>query len=308
MKIYDCFTFFNEFDVLDIRFNELASVVDYFVLVEATKTFRGDQKPLYFAENKDRYAAFSDRIIHIIVNDMPVPVKDNRWPLEKYQRQAIAKGLTKCALNDVILISDADEIPSAEVVKDICLKISKNSIIFDLKENISSFLISLHNIFKVSLIQRVMKKVIKLILPKYRIIKCLHKHYEYFLNGYVNDHVEGTTIIRFSALQRLFNSDTDAARWLRNIPYIPISNGWHFSYLGSAETIAQKIHSFSHNEYDKPQYTNLQHIETMIEQGDNIFGKTGTAHKIKYVEINKSWPAYILKESARFVHLIKHIK
>ena len=59
--IYDCFTFFNEFDLLEIRLNELDSVVDKFVLVEATKTFSGLDKPLYFNENKNKFNKFEGR-------------------------------------------------------------------------------------------------------------------------------------------------------------------------------------------------------------------------------------------------------
>lgn len=52
--IYDCFTFFNELNLLEIRLNILNDVVDKFVLVEATKTFSGKDKPLYYEQNKKK--------------------------------------------------------------------------------------------------------------------------------------------------------------------------------------------------------------------------------------------------------------
>ena len=55
MEVYDCFIFYNELDLLEIRLKTLDSVVDHFVLVEATKTHRGKDKPLYFEENKERF-------------------------------------------------------------------------------------------------------------------------------------------------------------------------------------------------------------------------------------------------------------
>ena len=61
MKVYDCFTFFNELDLLEIRLNELNDVVDYFVLVEATTTYSGKPKELYFQKNKDRYKKFEKK-------------------------------------------------------------------------------------------------------------------------------------------------------------------------------------------------------------------------------------------------------
>ena len=69
--IYDCFTFFNELDLLEIRLNVLKDVVDKFVLVESVKTFTGRDKELFFEKNKDRFAAFADRIIHLVVREFP---------------------------------------------------------------------------------------------------------------------------------------------------------------------------------------------------------------------------------------------
>lgn len=113
-KIYDCFTFFNELDLLEIRLNTLKDVVDYFVLVESTKTFSGKDKELYFLKNKKRFAAFMDRIIHVVVDDMPQDA--NRWGREFYQRNAIMRGLTNCNPDDIIIISDVDEIPDPDKI------------------------------------------------------------------------------------------------------------------------------------------------------------------------------------------------
>jgi len=66
--IYDCFSFFNELDLLEIRLHELDPVVDKFVLVEASKTFQGKDKPLFYDENKERYKEFSEKIIHVVVD------------------------------------------------------------------------------------------------------------------------------------------------------------------------------------------------------------------------------------------------
>ena len=68
MKIYDCFTFFNELDLLDIRLHMLNDVVDYFVIVEIKKTHTGADKGLFFEEpNKDKYSQYKNKIIHIMM-------------------------------------------------------------------------------------------------------------------------------------------------------------------------------------------------------------------------------------------------
>ena len=70
--IFDCFTFFNELDLLDARLHELDGAVDVFVLVEARQTFQGAPKPLYFELNQARYAKFLPRIVHIVVDFPPM--------------------------------------------------------------------------------------------------------------------------------------------------------------------------------------------------------------------------------------------
>ena len=69
--IFDCFSFFNELDILEIRLNVLAPVVDKFVLVEAVRRHSGEPKELYFEKNKQRFAPFLDKIIHVVVDDEP---------------------------------------------------------------------------------------------------------------------------------------------------------------------------------------------------------------------------------------------
>ncbi len=114
-KIYDCFPFFNELDVLEIRLNEMNDVVDKFVLVEARLTHQGKPKPLFFNENKERFSKFLHKIEHIIVDDFPGA--QSTWDREHAQRNAMAQALKNCKDDDIIIMSDADEIVSADVVR-----------------------------------------------------------------------------------------------------------------------------------------------------------------------------------------------
>jgi len=114
MQIYDGFTFFNELELLEIRLNILNRVVDKFVLVESNVTFTGEEKPLYFKENYSKFENFLDKIIHVIVEDMPLT--SNPWTREIHQRNAIVRGLSDAKPGDRILISDVDEIPRPESV------------------------------------------------------------------------------------------------------------------------------------------------------------------------------------------------
>jgi beta-1,4-mannosyl-glycoprotein beta-1,4-N-acetylglucosaminyltransferase len=107
--IVDCFTFFDEFDLLELRLRILDGVADRFVLCEAPFTFRGDPKPLHFASAPpERFARWRERIT---VLAYPGPADANPWQNEWGQRDFLATALTGCDGNDLILIGDCDEIP-----------------------------------------------------------------------------------------------------------------------------------------------------------------------------------------------------
>lgn len=117
MKIFDCFKFFNELELLELRLMELNDVVDYFVLVEANKTHTGKPKPFYFDENKDRFSNYINKIIHVKVEDLPPYSLNDIWTAENFQRNCISRGLSgKALLGDKIIVSDVDEIPNTDVI------------------------------------------------------------------------------------------------------------------------------------------------------------------------------------------------
>lgn len=113
-KIYDCFMFFNELDVLEVRLDELYNHVDRFVIVEGTRTFSNKSKPLYFQDNIDRYKKYLDKITYIVVDDFPLT---DPWGMERHQRDCILRGLTDCSDDAIIIMGDADEIINPSVLK-----------------------------------------------------------------------------------------------------------------------------------------------------------------------------------------------
>ena len=255
-KIYDCFPFNNEFDVLEIRLNELYDTVDHFVIVEATKTHMGKDKPLYFQENKSRFSKFSDKIIHIVVNDMPENVEDP-WIRERFQRDAIMRGLEKCDDLDIICISDADEIPRASKVSEYT---NKNEIV------------------------------------------CLEqKLYYYKLNCVAEDKWKWFKILPYGKLKEM---SPCGARYYQNCTIVA-NGGWHFSYLGDPDSIIRKIESNAHHEYNNDHFKNKKAIKNKIENGEDLFER---GLKYKYVNIDNSYPKYILDNIEKFKNNIKEIE
>ena len=128
MKIFDCFMYFDEEIVLDLRLNTLYESVDYFIIVESTFTHRGEKRKLLF--NQKKFEKFKDKIIYLIYDTNPIGLKkvnkkDNEaiksWKYienailrENGQRNFIIKGLDKAKDDDMILVSDVDEIPNLQ--------------------------------------------------------------------------------------------------------------------------------------------------------------------------------------------------
>ncbi|MET1046518.1 MAG: hypothetical protein ABWX70_07425 [Hyphomicrobium sp.] len=128
--IFDCFTFYNELDLLEVRLHELYDVVDRFVLVEASQTFKGNPKPLYFKANQNAFARYADKITHVIV-EFPQDImaaqrsthpSNPSWARQHYQRDQIAQGLINAGPDDLVIIADVDEIISAPKLREAIAK------------------------------------------------------------------------------------------------------------------------------------------------------------------------------------------
>jgi len=285
MKIYDCFIFYNELTLLELRLRELYDYVDHFVLVEATKTHRGEDKPLYYQENRKRFKEWEDKIIHIVVDDMPKVgfsygknwkinsiLKGGPWKLESYQKRQIPIGLKDCEEGDIIMISDLDEIPNVKKFPEMIDKLEKEKIVF----------------FNTKL-------------------------YYYFLNGFANKTWIGTRVCKFKTLKRMFNLNINRFRHLWNIKlrikmyfgkkiYMIENGGWHFSYLGNIQNIIKKISSSCHFEKDIPENKVPEEIKEKIERGEFLYGE-----KITYIPIDEGFPKTIQDNVDKYLRYIKEV-
>ena len=126
MRIYDCFMYFDEEIVLETRLNYLDKYVDYFVIVESCYTHKGDLRDLKF--NINNFSKFKNKIIYKVYEEVPNKIeqvldnddentKSNKYIMnalyrENAQRNYIKEGLKDASDEDMILISDVDEIPN----------------------------------------------------------------------------------------------------------------------------------------------------------------------------------------------------
>ena len=238
--IIDTFIFFNELELLDIRLNILNDCVDRFVLVEATRTFQGKPKPLYFEENKSKFSKFKHKITHVIVDDLPVNVAP--FDREYFQRDAILRGLSGCSAEDLIILSDLDEIPNPEVIP----KYLEKGLIGLFIQNF--FYYTLHS------------KCVELeSLPCSLIVN----FDEIGLPAVLRKRV----VAYHSAI--LSKAEPDPHFKFKTIE----NGGWHFSYLGGPEAIRTKIEAYSHDELNIDEFKNIHNIQTAIADGRDIFGR-----------------------------------
>jgi beta-1,4-mannosyl-glycoprotein beta-1,4-N-acetylglucosaminyltransferase len=125
--IIDCFPFYNELEVLELRLEELKDVVDWFVLVEAGETYSGQPKVFVYEANRSRFEPYN--ICHVKVESFP-PTLTSPWAREEYARNALAEGLRSLnvAPTDVVLLSDVDEIPRADLVASYAERVARGDL------------------------------------------------------------------------------------------------------------------------------------------------------------------------------------
>lgn len=209
-KIYDGFLFFNELEILEMRLKQHAHHVDYFILVESKETFRGDPKPLYFEENKGRFAPYLSKIIHIVVDRKDFfDHEEPFWCREAYQRNQIFLGLKAASMEDTVLISDVDELIDDSVFN------------------------------RLRIYSRQKKGVIKSV--------CLDQHQFYLNLKHTTPYLwVGPIVCR---KKHLLHSSADDLRRNRNA-FQKMYGGWHFTYMGGGHKIQQKLQAFSETVYD----------------------------------------------------------
>ena len=121
MAIYDCFQYFNEDHMIDLRFNILNEYVDFFVISESTKTHQGDNKNLNF--KIENFKKYKHKIIYTVAdfeNEKDfLNHKGGESLIEQHQRNNILNGLNKANDNDLIILSDSDEIPDLKKISQI---------------------------------------------------------------------------------------------------------------------------------------------------------------------------------------------
>ena len=292
MKIFDCFMYFDEEVVLDVRLNTLDKYVDYFVIVESSFTHKGDNKNLMFNHNK--FEKFKNKIIYLVYDKQPKGIevvnendsegeKSRKYILnavlrENGQRNFIQNGLNKAEDNDIILISDVDEIPNLSEVN---------------FNNISEKIIMFH--------QDMFYYKFDLKIPNLLWTGTKGCRKKYLLSPQWLRNVKDRKYFPFR-IDILFSE-----KKYSSIKFIS-NGGWHFSNIKTAEEIEYKLKSYLHHREFDVQSLSVEEIQNIIENKKAIYdlkvdkrvNKIGDGSKLVKIKFQKL-PIYIQQNKHNYM-------
>ena len=269
MKIYDCFSYWDEDLLLDLRLNILNQYVDYFVIVEGNKTWQNNPKKLRFDVNK--FPSFKKKIIYVPVVDMPDG--DNPWVRENFQRNCMSRGLKKSSDNDLIMISDLDEIPNPKTI--INFSPAMKYAVFKQK----------HYYYKINM-------------------QSQKNPYWYGSRICVKKYLKSPQWLRNLKFKKRPFWRLDKFR-LNNI----IENGgWHFCNLKTADELLYKYNNlcetkdpYIFNQKIEDKFLDVKEIKKRIELGLDIIGRKDS---FKISKLDNTFPDYIIKNIKRYKNWI----
>ena len=279
MKIFDCFMYFDEEIVLDLRLNVLNDYVDYFVIVESTFTHRGDTRKLKF--NHEKFKKFEKKIVYLVYDEYPSNIEEalnddnhdeksrkyilNAAYRENGQRDFIINGLQNANDEDLILVSDVDEIPNLENLDK--KNINNKIILFKQKMFYYKFNLKLPGLIWTG--TKACKKKVLLSPQWLRNIK--DKKYPFYR----------------------FDTFFSEKKYI-NIEFID-DGGWHFSNIKTAAEIQHKLKSYLHHrEFDENPMTENE-INKIIKNKQAIYdlkvdkrnNKIGDGSKLENYSLDK---------------------
>tara|TARA_Y100000591_G_C21771373_1_gene665752 strand:- start:51 stop:935 length:885 start_codon:yes stop_codon:yes gene_type:complete len=287
MKIIDCTTYYSEDLMLDIRFNILNKYVDRFIIVESKYSHSGEKKNLNFDINN--FPKFKDKIQYLVIENEPEGIIENKNKKSSIKRMNsllrieqsydfISKALDDISENDLVCLSDNDEIPNFDAMS---FK-NSNKDIYIFKQ--------LFFYYKFNLLYDVM--------PWFGTKACKKKK-----------------LISMSWLRNLKNKkypwwrvDTYFSKLKQNNLQIVEDGGWHFTNVKTAEDLHKKLLNFGHhNEYDNSGLNerDIQYcIDNRIVNYDHFADKTQTnkynaKYKLKLANDNML-PKYLIENKKKY--------
>ena len=253
-KIFDCITFFDENLLVNLRFEILKDVVDFFVVVESNFDHKGNKKDINF---KLQNLKFKNKVRHIVIEEN-FPKELSGWEIEAFQREKINLGIFDALKDDLIMFSDSDEIPNPNSIQR--LNLQKKYAIF-----LQKFFVYKLNIFN------------QYETPWEGTRICKKRDLKSF------------THLRKEIRLKNLNKPFWNLKYNKSIQIVD-EGGWHFNNLYDIKTISKKLRTFQHTEFSDDKYSSEENIRKKIFNLEDLFERK---QKYKRVEINDDFPEYI---------------
>jgi beta-1,4-mannosyl-glycoprotein beta-1,4-N-acetylglucosaminyltransferase len=271
-RIYDCFCYFNEDMLLELRLETLWDYVDYFVISEASYTHAGVGRKTEFDINK--FKKYESKIRYLQLDERPSGHNDF-WKNENFIRNNISNGLYDAKPDDLILISDLDEIPKPDVIANYQPRYLRG----DLCQRYYSYYLNNYWVGDVDAIGKLKPKSNLWFGTKVTT-------YKYFVNFFNSN----ATSVRSYKSSGIFRSIKRA--WFKafNVQVLD-DGGWHFTWVFSIENIIKKIESTAHQEFNVEGHKDPERIVELIRSGRDI-NKPNARYELQ--ELDNQFPPYLL--------------
>ena len=286
IKIYDVFPFFNELDILELRLNILDPYVDYFVISEATQTYSGKPKPLYFQENKKRFEKWAHKIIYQVIDDVP---SSEQVMQERLNHPELLSPVQKDVLERT-LGSEMVNIGVAYWFQEFYIKESMKKALVGLRDT---------DICYVSDVDEIWNPHLVIDYTKSDLFKPRQKVYMYYLNNRSNEDWTGWTgslvttykNIRNGCLNNLLRNDNPTHIGLKD-------GGWHFTFQGGLEGAMRKITESDHPFY-QPDDT-IPFLQRAVMENIDYKGRD-----IKLYVDESGLPEYLIQNKGHYQKFFK---
>ena len=276
--VIDCIPFFNELDILKLRLHILDPLVDRFVIEEATHTFSGLPKDLCFEKNREMFEEFLPKITYLVVDNSPKEISTHER--DKFQKNALAKALTDASDEDVLILSDVDEIPNPAVLQELVKRFDPDKIYHLAQRNFYCYL----NMEEIS----------------GNLLSITGEFPGVERRMWLGTKVFAKKIIPESGIIDLREISPEDPRSVRIA-----DGGWHFGYMGSchetddSRRVGTKVVAAAHQEYNTEDV--LAEVKDRLILGEDIFGRNAV---FQWAVVDESYPQYLLEHKSEYDYLI----
>ena len=266
--VIDCIPFFNELDILKLRLHILDPLVDRFVI----------EKDLCFEKNREMFEEFLPKITYLVVDNSPKEISTHER--DKFQKNALAKALTDASDEDVLILSDVDEIPNPAVLQELVKRFDPDKIYHLAQRNFYCYLN--------------MEEISGNLLSITGEFPGVERRMWLGTKVFAKKNIPESGIID---LREISPEDPRSVR--------VADGGWHFGYMGSchetdvSRRVGTKVVAAAHQEYNTEDV--LAEVKDRLILGEDIFGRNAV---FQWAVVDESYPQYLLEHKSEYDYLI----